>query len=331
MTDISKLVKTLKKKYGSMRIVGEKEDTSEYISTGNYPLDLALEGGIAWGYATEWSGKSGSGKTLMLQKMLADAQKKYNAIGVWFDREKAFFRERAEELEIDIDNTIIIDPEDMSTVGEAEEIAKDVLSGISSDRYKFIAIDSISAFAKEGDKADMGKKAKSLHELFRSIIPFINDKSSLNFTNQRTFKIGILFGNPETTTGGEGPKYYCTYRIKLDDKREIIDENKGKEIVGNWIKANIIKTRRGPNHRSVAFPFFYKEGIPYMGGYIRLLADRGYLKAKNEKDFASFKQGLALLNKEIVDEFKVEEFLEKHPELKFDKYPEYNIKEKKEE
>lgn len=321
MVNLEEIIKKLSKKY---IIAGNKEDSNEYISTGNLALDLSLGGGIAWGYATEWSGKSGSGKTLMLQLMLAYAQQKYGAIGVWFDREKAWFRERATELGIDVDKVILIPPEDIVTVGDAELKAKEILADIPSDVYKFIAIDSISAFAKEGFKADMGKKAKSLHELFRAILPYVNNNTSFNFTNQRTFKIGILFGNPETTTGGEGPKYYSTYRIKLDDRNSIKDDKKGGEIVGNWIQALIIKTRRGPNYRDVTFPFFFKEGIPYYGGYARLLVDRNFLKPKNKKDFLNLKQVTVIYKDKQFSEHDIERFVEEHPELLFNKFPEYN-------
>lgn len=329
MVDLNKIAKTIQKKYAkekkntSLDVASNIQDPSEYISTGNLALDLSLEGGISWGYATEWSGGSSSGKTLMLQMMLADAQKRYGAVGIWLDREKAWFNKRAEELGIDIDNVIVIPPQDIIGVKEAEDIVVDILDSIGEDTYKFIAIDSISAFAKEGDKADMGKKAQSLHNLFRKIIPYVNEKTSFNFTNQRTFKINVLFGDPEVTTGGEGPKYYTTYRIKLDNKKAIKDKDKGNETVGNWIKSTIIKTRQGPNYREVLFPFYYKEGIPYYGGYARLLVTRGYCVPNNKQEFNAFNQTTVKYNDEEFNEFKVEEFLEKHPELKFSEYPEY--------
>jgi RecA/RadA recombinase len=327
--DLNKVVKALQKKYTSQKkdasldIASNIQDPSEYISTGNLALDLSLEGGVAWGYATEFSGLSASGKTLMLQMMLSDAQKKYDAVGIWFDREKAWVNKRAEELGIDISKVILVPPQDIVGVKEAEEMAVDILDKVPKDVYKFIAIDSISAFAKEGDKADMGKKAQSLHNLFRTILPYINSRTSFSFTNQRTFKIGVQFGDPSTVTGGEGPKYYTTYRIKLDNRKEIKDDKKGNEIVGNWIKATVIKTRQGPNYREAVFPFYYKDGIPYYGGYARLLVRRGYCSPSNQKEFNSFNQTTVKYKDEEFNEFKVEEFLEKHPELKFSSYPEY--------
>jgi len=326
--EIEKLVDKLSKKYGTLRIAGNVEDTKEYISTGNLALDLALEGGVALGYAMEWSGKSGSGKTALLQIMLADMQKKYDTYGIWLDREKAFFNKRAEEIGIDLKKTIVIDPSDIPTAVEAEIIMKEVLMSLPKDAYKFIAIDSISAFSRGGkaEKSDMGKKAQSLHGLFREILAHMDRRTSFHFTNQRTFKVGVMFGDPETTTGGEAPKYYTTYRIKLDDKKAIKDAKRGNEIVGNWVKATIIKTRTGPNFRNVTFPFYFRGGIPYYGGYARLLANRGYLSPNNKTEFNSFKQStLSYLEEKKINEFEIEKFLEKYPELLFAQYPEYNI------
>ena len=333
MTDLNKIAKAIQKKYGGTSIASEIEDSKEYISTGNLALDLCLEGGIAWGYVSEWSGGSGSGKTLMLQLMLADAQKKYGATGIWFDREGSWFNERAEELGINIEDVLIVKPEAMPTVDHMNAIASEILDQLDPDRYTFMALDSISAFetelswdkANKRYKADMGKGAKAFHQFFRKVLPKINSKFAFSFTNQRTFKIGVLFGSPETTTGGEGPKYYTTYRLKLDDKKAIIDVNKGNEIVGNWIEATVIKTRRGPNYRKALFPFYFKEGIPPYGGYARLLVDRGYLEPKNKEEFKTCKQTTVIYNEENVNENKIEKFIESHPELIFSEYPEYKV------
>ena len=324
MSDLEQIVAKLKKRYGTLNVAGNKSDPVDYISTGNLALDLCLEGGIAFGYAASFEGLSGSGKSLLLQMMLADAQKKFDATGVWLDRENAWVNKRATELGIDTSKVIRVQPGDIPTIKHAEEFLMDILPSLDKDSYKLIAIDSLSSFMKEGDKADMGKNAQNIHNLFRKILPFLNDRTSLHIANQMTYKVGILFGDPLTTTGGEGPKYYTTYRLKLDDRKVITNAKWGGEIVGNWLKATVIKTRLGPNMRSVIFPFYYKEGIPYLGGYARFLASRGYLEPKNKTEFKSFKQSTLKYNEETVNEFKVEEFLEKHPELLFKEFPIYN-------
>jgi len=321
--NIKSMVKSLKEKYGGIEIASSLEETHEMLSTGNLALDLALEGGLAWGHVTEMAGLSASGKSLLLQQLMADAQKRYDAVCIFFDREKSYHKKRAEELGINNDNVILIEPQSIVTVKEMEIIAREIIPKIPEDRYKFIAIDSISAFSKEKEKADMGKKAQSLHNFFRIIIPMIDKKTALHFSNQVTFKIGILYGDISTVTGGESPKYYSTYRLKLDNKKVIRDEKKGNEIVGNWIKATIVKTRLGPSYREVVFPFYYKTGIPYYGGLARLLAEKNIVKPKNKTDFKTFKSHILLYNDERFNEFEIEKFLEKHPEIDISKYPEY--------
>ncbi len=325
---IKNVVKALKEKYGGIDLASNIDENLEMLSTGNLALDLALEGGLPWGHICEFAGLSASGKTLLLQQLLADAQKRYGAIGIWFDREKAYFKKRAEELGIDNDNVILVEPQNIITVKDMEMLAREIIPKLPEDRYKFIAIDSISAFSKEKEKADMGKKAQSLHNFFRIILPMIDNKTVLHFSNQVTFKIGILYGNPETVTGGESPKYYSTYRLKLDNKKAIIDEKRGGEIVGNWIKATIIKTRLGPSYREIIFPFYYKGGIPYYGGLARLLAEKNIVKPKNKIEFKAFKSKMLLYGDERFSEFDVEKFLEKHPEIDITKYPEYKEEEK---
>jgi len=323
--DINKVVDKLKKTYGSLRIAGNEEDNREYISTGNLALDLALEGGIAWGYVSEMAGLSGSGKTTILQKMLANAQKKYNAWGIWIDREKAFHNERAEFLGVDLNKTIILDPVDIITVPNATQALDDILKTLPRDEYKFIAIDSISAFADTAkiDKMDMGRKSQSLHRLFRTIIPYIDKKGSLNFSNHVTYKLDVLYGDKTTTTGGEGPKYYTSYRLRLDDRKIIVDNDKNKEVLGNWISAKVIKTRSGPALRDVVFPHYYKDGIPYYGGYVRLLADRNYVKPKNKQEFNSFKQTTVIYKDKQYSEADIENNIDKFSDLVFDHYPDW--------
>jgi len=212
-------------------------------------------------------------------------------------------------------------------------IATDILDQLDKDRYTFIALDSLSAFEAEVKwskkdqryAVDMGKKAQSFHQFFRKIIPKIGAKFSFMFSNQLTYKVGVMFGDNTTQTGGESPKYYTTYRLKLDDKKAIIAADKGNEIIGNWIKAIVIKTRRGPNYRDVLFPFYFKEGIPYYGGYARLLVDRGYVTPKNKTEFSSCKQSTIVYNDKQYSEHKIEKLLEDAPELLFSEYPEYYI------
>lgn len=325
--NLKNIVKALKSEYPTSRIAGSVVDPTDKVSTGNKALDLSLNGGFTIGYAAEVSGLSGSGKTTLLQLVLANMQEKYNAIGVWVDREKAWFNDRSAQLGINLDRVIPVDPLDVPSIPDASKFIELTLAKIPSTEYKFIAIDSISAFMKTGkvDKEDMGRKARQLHELFRSVLSKVDSRTLFMFTNQVTYKTGITFGDPRTTTGGEAPKYYTTYRLQLMDKRQILDPSRNNEVLGNWVEATISKTRRGPNHRTVSFPLLYADSMPFFGGYARLLCDRGYLTPKNKKDFNSFKQNIVKYNDEELSEHEIESFLSKYPSLDFSEYPEFNV------
>ena len=328
--DIISLTNKLKKEYGTLRIAEEeKEIALDMLSTGNLALDLILEGGIPMGQVVEWSGFSGSGKSLMLQILLRDFQYKYpDGIAIWLDRENAFSSKRAIELGVDLSSVIVIKPADLNTVPDAEVFLRKILESCKDrEIHKFIAIDSISAFAEGSDpmKSDMGKKAKSIHHLFKEILPLVDINTSFHFANQITFKVGIQFGDNTTVTSGEAVKYYASTRIKVDDKKKIIDKMRGNEVLGNWIRATVIKTRHGPNYRYVDMPFLFKSGIDYHGGYARLLANRGYIKPNNVAEFDRFLQStFSYKESKRLSEFNMADVLQKYPELLFEKYPDYN-------
>jgi len=329
--DINKVAKAVQKEFGTAHVAGSKEDSKDIISTRNKALDLCLNGGINIGHACEFSGLSGTGKTTLLQILLADMQKKYDAVGVWLDRENAFFNDRATQLGVDINNVIIAKPGDIPTVPDATRFLKKSLESIyeeDPDKYVFIAIDSLSAFASTVDigKEDMGKVAKHIHAMFRNALPTIHAKVFVGFVVHITYKTGIVFGETKTTAGGEAPKYYATYRIQLSDKKSIIDVNKGNRELGTWIEAEVIKTRRGAGGLVAHIPLLYKEGLPYYGGYVRLLVKENYLKAKNKNEFQGFKQKTVVHpDGTLFVEDNVEDLLKKHPELDFKEYPKYNI------
>ena len=325
MTELSKIVKKLRETYGSLKVASEEKDPTDYISTGNLALDLAVEGGIAWGYVIELLGLSQSGKTTLMQLMLADAQKKYDAIGIWADRENAWFNKRSEQLGINTDNVIILKPQDIPEVSDLTIFLLDIMPTLPKESYKFIAIDSIASFDDplKANKADMGKKAQQIHRLFRKVLPLFDKRTLLFFSNHVTFKTGVVFGNPETSSGGEGTKFYPGYRLKLENKRAIIDDKKGGEIIGNWISTYVLKTRTGPSYREVYFPHYNDIAIPYYGGYARLLVSRNYLKPSNVKEFNAFKQTTVKYGDKQFSEHDIEKKLEEYPELLFNEYPEW--------
>lgn len=371
--DLSKITAQLKKKYGSVSTLTDSKTYGDLVSTGNLAMDLILDGGIPFGSVVEFAGFSQTGKSLFMQMILANAQKKYNAIGVVADRENAISSSRSEQLGVYTDNIIVAKPIDIPTpeaafsfliesvgllrpdlagrmvkkdkkekkavtedgglpVGKKGKKKKDEVESTTTPKIVTI-IDSISAFDKDTDldKSDSGRKAKFLHEGFRKFLCYVDTDVLLMFSNQFTYKIGVMFGNPITTTGGESPKYYADVRMSLDNKTKIVDTSRGKEVVGNFIKVEVVKTRLGPCYRKCYIPFFYATGIPYYGGFVRLLVDRGYVTPNNLSEFKSFKSSTCDYKGERINEFEVEAILEKFPELAFSKYPEYNLEKEGEE
>jgi len=342
--DLDKIVKGLKTtlKSKSLGLASSFNDELKFISTGNLALDLAAEGGIPFGYVIEFLGLSQSGKSLYIQQIIAEAQKKYGAIGVLADRENAYTPHRGDQLGIDNSKLIKVGPMDIRTVNEGFLFLLETIKSIRKSDSKVpivAAIDSIAAFGKDVsfEKTDPGRKAKSTHEGLREVISLIDKNIVLLVANQVTYKIGVLYGNPETSSAGTALQYYSNVRFALEDRKKIIDTKRGNEVIGNWLGAEVIKTRLGPCYRDCYLSHLYETGIDYYSGYARLLAKRGYLRPKNKKEFNKFTQSTLIFNDPVtgeeseVSEHRMEKFLEKHPELLYSKYPEYNVNNVKEE
>jgi len=332
---LSSIVKQLKKDFGSLSIAEDMVDPHDFVSTGNLAFDLISDGGIPYGGIAEFLGLSASGKSTIIQRVIANSQKKFGAVGILIDREKAYTKKRAEQLGIDNDNIMVLPPENAILVSDAFNFLIDSITKIrakSKDIYITAAIDSIGAFDQDTslENSSTPRKAKSLHAGFRKIMPYIDDKVMFLFTNHVTYRI-VLYGNPATSSGGEAPKYYSNVRFSLEDAKTIIDPKRNNEVMGNWLRMESIKTRLGPCHRSCMVRHLFKTGIDYYSGYARLLADRGYLKPKNKKEFNKFNQTTLKYNDSEINSDKMEEALAKFPELLFSEYPEYNIVEESEE
>lgn len=329
MVDLSKIAKSLKEKYKTSSVAEDVKDPTDFVSTGNLAFDLISEGGIPFGYLVELLGLSRSGKSLIIQRLIANAQKEYNAIGILVDRENAYTKRRGEELGIDNSRLLLVKPMDTPLVKDAFGFmlqSIDLTREQDKDAYIVLAVDSISAFDKDVtlEKSDSGRKAKSIHEALRKMLPSLDSKMMLIVANQVIWNVGVVFGDRKASTAGESMKYYSTIRFALEDKKRIEDEKKGGEVIGNWLGIEVIKTRLGPCYRTCYVPFYYDERcIPYYGGYARLLAERNYLLPRNKKDFKSMKTHTLLFGEEKVNEFEIEDFLKKHPELRFDRYPGY--------
>jgi len=348
MVDLSKIAKKLK-----ATLADDIEDSPDMTSTGNLAFDLIIDGGMPFGHVVELLGLSASGKSTIVQKIIATAQKKYGAVSVLIDRENAFFKPRAKELGVDTKNLILVKPKDTPGVSSAYAFVIDTVTTIraqdkeiaiaaaknekakeairKTDKYKrthiVIAIDSVAAFESDVDlgKSDSGRKAQQHHAGLRKILSVIDEQMMCVVTNHVTWKIGIVFGDKKSTTAGESYKYYGTVRCSLEEKRIIVAPEMNNEPIGTWVRVEVIKTRLGPCYRSCVMPLFYKDPIPYYGGIARLLVDRNIMKPTNADEFKKFKSHTVTYKGEKVNEFEMEAFLAKHPEIDLSKYPEYNV------
>lgn len=322
--DIKSITKALKKelKMSSLQLGSDYVDPTDSVSSGNLSLDWALDGGFSFKFIVQLLGKSKSGKTALMLRALASAQEEYNAFGLWCDREGAFVRSFAEKLGVDMDRMFYLGPSDIPTPQEAFNFftkSHEVLRSEDKDAYIVMCLDSVAAFLPVAGplvSEDMGKVAKGLHRGFRLITSVIDENSIMFFSNQIQANVGVLFGKKEVAAGGGAPGYYSSYVLELDPGALI--KNPTGEVVGQYIKTEVIKTRLGPAYRGSVIPFLYDTGYDLYGGFMRMLVDRGVLRPTNKADFASGKPTnyQHLKTEKKYKEHEVEELLKDHPELR---------------
>ncbi len=269
----------LEKTYGKgtvMKMSDQKVDAVEALPTGSLGLDIALGiGGLPTGRIIEIYGPESSGKTTLSMHAIAEAQKR-GGIAAFVDAEHAFDKTYAEKLGIDVDNLLISQPDDGE---QALEIA-DAL--IRSGAIDIIVIDSVAALVPkaeiEGDMGDskMGLQARLMSQALRKLTGTINKTGCICiFINQLREKIGVMFGNPETTTGGNALKFYASVRL---DIRRIGQLKDGNDIIGNRTKVKIAKNKVAPPFRTVEFDIIYGEGVSKVGEIIDLGVDMEIIK-----------------------------------------------------
>jgi recombination protein RecA len=291
---------------GSIMKLGEAHTTKvECIPTGSISLDIALGGGIPKGRIIEIYGPESSGKTTLTLHAIAQIQKQ-GGTAAFIDAEHALDPAYAQRIGVDVENLLLSQPDNGE---QALEITETL---VRSNAVDLIVVDSVAALVPraeiEGDMGDshMGLQARLMSQALRKLTGVISrSKATVIFINQIRMKIGVMFGNPETTTGGNALKFYASVRM---DIRRIAQIKQGDNIIGNRTRVKVVKNKIAPPFRQAEFDIMYNQGISYSGDVLDLAVTQGIVEkagawfAYNDQKIA---QGREAAKKYLEDNPKI--------------------------
>ncbi len=291
---------------GSIMRMGEGHKASvETITSGSLSLDLALGGGVPRGRVIEVYGPESSGKTTLCLHVVAEMQKT-GGTAAYVDAEHALDPAYAKRIGVDIDNLLLSQPD------SGEQALEVVEALVRSNAVDIVVVDSVAALVPQAEiegnmgDAQMGLQARLMSQALRKLTGVISrTKCTVIFVNQLRMKIGVMFGNPETTTGGNALKFYASVRM---DIRRIGQIKSGEEIIGNRVRVKVVKNKIAPPFRQAEFDIMYNQGISTEGDVLDLAAAQDVVQKSGawyEYDGSKIAQGREAAKQYLKDNPKI--------------------------